>query len=85
MEEVVAEARRMIQEQRSVFDLLEFLQEDASFRCTPFNFLRVLHEAAGISLIESRELLSMFDLDWRPSAPAAEIEQKWAAMLSSHG
>jgi hypothetical protein len=82
MEEVVAEARRMIQAQRSVFELLEFLQADASFRCTPFNFLRVLHEA-GISLVESRELMSMFDLDWQPGAPAAEIEQKWAAMIGS--
>ncbi|WP_233223286.1 VOC family protein [Amycolatopsis sp. CA-128772] len=60
------------------FDLLEFLQPDD---CTPFTFLRVLHEAGGFSLVDSRELMAMFGPGRRPDAPAAEIEQRWAAML----
>ncbi|MET8849455.1 hypothetical protein [Amycolatopsis sp. NPDC004625] len=83
MDAVVAEARRMIEDRRSVFDLLGFLRGEESFPGTPFTFLRVLHEAGGFSLVDSRELLSMFELDWRPGAPAAEIERQWAAMLDS--
>ncbi len=72
----------MIEGRRSLFDLLGFLRGAGSFSCTPFNFLRVLREAASISLTDSRELMSMFDPGWRPNAPAAEVEQKWVAVLS---
>ncbi|SFW67722.1 hypothetical protein [Amycolatopsis australiensis] len=82
MEEAVAGARRMIEEQRSVFDLLELLHKDTSFRCTPFNFLRVCTRPRGFRCPNPGSSWRCFDLDWRPSAPPAEIEQKWAAMIS---
>ncbi|WP_133306054.1 hypothetical protein [Microbispora triticiradicis] len=81
MEGVAADVRQRIHEGCRFVDLLSFLALDESFKLTPFNLMRVLSEAIGLSMIESREMVSMFDEKFYPLVPDADIEHQWRAIL----
>ncbi|MFI0421103.1 hypothetical protein [Spongiactinospora sp. 9N601] len=82
-EQVVAQARTLIEGRCSLSELLHFLKTRESLTLTPFNFLRVLHEAAGIPLTLSQELLEMLDCEMMPMEPSDEVEREWIRIIDT--
>ncbi|MEV3993864.1 hypothetical protein AB0J57_33790 [Streptomyces sp. NPDC049837] len=64
--------------------LIEALRRDDTFHLTPLHLLRVLDEAFGIPLPESRGLLEFFGPDLRPLVPEAEADRRAEALLSRY-
>ncbi|WP_182885527.1 hypothetical protein [Microbispora sp. H10885] len=83
MEGVAADVRQHISEGCRFIDLLSFLALNEFFKLTPLNLMRVLSEAIGLPMIESREMVSMFDENFSPRVPDADIEHHWRAILDS--
>ena len=83
MEAVAVEVRKSILEGCSIIDLVEFLRSTESFKLTPLNFMRVLNEAVGIQMLESRELISMFDSEMSPIVSTAEVELQWRSTIDA--
>ncbi|WP_030910579.1 hypothetical protein [Streptomyces sp. NRRL F-5126] len=84
MEALVADARKMILNGSSLIDLIDFLRSVESFKLTPLNFMRVLNEAVGIRMMESRRLVSMFDAEMEPIMAEAVVELRWRSTVDSH-
>ncbi|WP_170321319.1 hypothetical protein [Acrocarpospora pleiomorpha] len=85
MGEFFIEARKLIAQGCSLAELLDFWRGRESYALTPFNFMRLLREVAGISMIESREIISMFDPDFSPIAAPDEIERRWRSTIDLGG
>lgn len=83
MEAIAGEVRKMVSEGCSLIVVLEFLRSAESFKLTPLNFMRVLNEAAGIQMIESRELISMFDPEMSPVVSTADLELQWRSTIDA--
>jgi hypothetical protein len=83
METIAAEVRDLIVKRCSLAALLKFLESHDSFALTPFNFMRILHEASGIPMVKSRELISMLDPEMKPIVPIGEIELQWSKLIEA--
>lgn len=60
MEETVRIFREMVTSGRRFSEIVKALQSSETFELTPFNLLRIAHEALGVPLTESRELFEAF-------------------------
>jgi hypothetical protein len=83
MEEVIAEARSMIFSHCRLADLLAFLRTARDFKPTPFNLVRVLHEAAALSIDDARKVIVLANVDLTP-IESPNLEQKWRQIIDPH-
>ncbi|WP_240980828.1 MULTISPECIES: hypothetical protein [Streptomyces] len=83
-DKTVENLRAMAAEGAGLLAMIEALRSDETFTLTPLHLLRVLNEAFGIPLRESRTLLEFFDPDLRPLVPDAEADRRAAAVLAPY-
>ncbi len=83
METLVRRIRAMIDSGSTLTDVLSVLRESESFKLTPLNFMRMMLESSGIRMPESREIVALFDSEFRPLVAPAEIEEHWRLLVRS--
>lgn len=82
MSTVVDEVRWKIRSGSSLSTIVGFLREREGFNPTPFNVLRVLHEATGLTVPKLQRIAALFDAGLQPLASTEEIDQTGEALLS---
>jgi hypothetical protein len=73
----------MIDNGSTLAEVLGALRESESFKLTPLNFMRMMLESSGIRMLESREMVALFDSEFRPLVSPAEIEEHWGLLIRS--
>jgi hypothetical protein len=82
MEALVRRIGAMVDSGSTLADVLGVLRESEPFKLTPFNFMRMM-EASGFRMPESREIVALFDPEFRPLVAPAEIEEQWKLLIRS--
>jgi hypothetical protein len=82
------ELRVLVAEKTPFLELLDHLKARAGGDLGGFQLVAMLQQEAGISFVESREMLAYFEADWTPNAEPAVIDERWNAIVEgqpAHG
>jgi hypothetical protein len=84
VEEAVRAFKEMVTSGCGLTEIAESLRSSDTFVLTPFNLLRLAHEALGVSLTESRTLLEAFDANMNPIVPSSEVDRIGDAVFAPY-
>jgi hypothetical protein len=84
VEEAVRTFKEMVTSGCGLTEIAESLRSSDTVVLTPFNLLRLAHEALGISLTESRTLLEAFDANMNPIVPSSEVDRIGDAVFAPY-
>jgi hypothetical protein len=76
-----SELRVLVAEKTPFLELLDHLRARAGGDLGGFQLVVILQQEAGISFVESREMLAYFAADWTPNAEPAVINARWNAIV----
>lgn len=84
MEQVADAVRDMVSSGCTLSQVVQYLREEVQFELTPFNLLRVFHEALGASLTDVRPLITPFDADMKPLLAVSETDRIGEGVFASY-
>ncbi|WP_327147004.1 hypothetical protein [Nocardia sp. NBC_01327] len=71
----------LFEQDASLLEMLDHLSMREDVPLTGMRFLWIFQMELGISFVESRKILDCFDPAMRPKIDAAEINQRWRAIM----